>query len=156
MTDFSQFTALQVPADVTATYKFDDLPGAPTITSSPMTDDNVDYLTERVRESVRRSGAEALPVLADDDEEGRIKRLVDGLLADEERDRVLLAKCCIRGWTVTDAKGKQVPVSEPVALAFLKAIPLNEFRGFRNWSQNIANFRARPTITAQQGEKLGN
>jgi hypothetical protein len=156
MTDFSQFEALQVPSDVTANYTFDDLPGAPMITLSPMTDDNMDYLTERVRESVRRAEASALPVLAEDDEEGRIKRMVEALLADEERDRHLLAKCCIRSWTVTDAKGKEVPVSEPVALAFLKAIPLNEFRGFRNWSQNIANFRGRPVITAQQGEKLGN
>jgi hypothetical protein len=132
--DLGHIAKLNVDAQETREYCFEDIRGRPTILVLPATREN----------KALRNAAMKIPLKA-------VRRIqstgqLDGRFIDEvaARDLKLYPKYVVRGWGQRPPKernGTPLPETEEAYAAFLEVLPFDMFEDLRQFCQNANNWR---------------
>lgn len=154
--DFSNIAALAVTSATLADYTFQLRDGTvlAVVSTAAATDDNVDFLNERVRIAIDAMDKPAKP------DTGLPIYTADEVVENRRADCELLAAACVKGWVRApiDATGKAVPFDPDSVREFLLALPAYLVDPYRSFCKGVFNFAPKPTkpVGAKAVAEMGN
>ena len=158
MADFSHYTAQAVTDATTTEYSFVALYGDPSLVVAPCSKENLPFYINSLRRNLIESAGR--------EEAGTIKvadQTAESIIAEEQAamaaDRDDIGRFCVKGWgkkPPIDSTGKTPEFTQEEGMAFVAALPPEQFTPFRNFLRNVYNFTPRSPLDDDIIEKVGN
>lgn len=158
--DFGYIAQTKVTAETVEEFTFAMLPGEPSLICAPALLINEAWTrasSVAALKEIRAQKAQKVPTRKKVEEMVAERTYDDGEAA-RDKERVLIARHCIKGWGTPPPDGrtgKPVPFSEAAALGFLRALPDVTYEQFSKWLINEWNFVGEAAIPPGAAEAMG-